>query len=54
MEIRIRSYEEKDLPQMIEIWNEVVEEGLPFPRRNCSTARRAKNFLLPRLTMQSL
>lgn len=28
----IRAYEEKDLPEMIEIWNEIVEEGIAFPQ----------------------
>ena len=28
----IRAYEKKDLPAMIEIWNEVVEEGIAFPQ----------------------
>ena len=28
----IRKFEEKDLPQMIGIWNEVVEEGNAFPQ----------------------
>ena len=28
----IRAYKEKDLPEMIRIWNEVVEEGVAFPQ----------------------
>lgn len=28
----IRAYEEKDLEAMIQIWNEVVEEGIAFPQ----------------------
>ena len=28
----IRSYEERDLQSMIQIWNEVVEEGIAFPQ----------------------
>lgn len=28
----VRKYEEKDLPEMIRIWNEVVEEGIAFPQ----------------------
>ncbi len=32
MNIIIREYEKKDLPQMIEIWNEVVKEGTAFPQ----------------------
>lgn len=32
MDISVRAYEEKDLPAMIRIWNEVVEEGIAFPQ----------------------
>ena len=32
MEIVIREYEEKDLAEMIEIWNEIVEKGKAFPQ----------------------
>lgn len=32
MEVFVRSYEEKDLPEMIRIWNEVVKEGVAFPQ----------------------
>ena len=28
----IRQYTEQDLPEMIRIWNEVVEEGIAFPQ----------------------
>ena len=28
----VRSYEEKDLESMIQIWNEVVEEGIAYPQ----------------------
>ena len=28
----IRAYEEKDLKTMIQIWNEVVEDGIAFPQ----------------------
>lgn len=30
-------YTEKDLPEMIEIWNEVVEEGGAFPQEDYLT-----------------
>ncbi len=30
----IREYKEKDLAQMIDIWNEVVEEGIAFPQED--------------------
>ena len=33
MKIVIRAYAEKDLPAMVEIWNQVVEEAWPSRRR---------------------
>ena len=32
MDMRVRKYEPCDLPAMIDIWNEVVEEGVAFPQ----------------------
>lgn len=32
MEITIRKYTAEDLPEMIRIWNEIVEEGIAFPQ----------------------
>ena len=32
MEIRVRAYTEADLPDLIRIWNEVVEDGVAFPQ----------------------
>lgn len=32
MELEIRAYQERDLPEMIRIWNQVVEEGIAFPQ----------------------
>lgn len=31
-EIKIRKYEPADIPSMVQIWNEVVEEGVAFPQ----------------------
>lgn len=28
----VRTYREQDIPAMVEIWNEVVEEGIAFPQ----------------------
>ena len=30
----IRAYQDGDLPEMIRIWNEVVEEGIAFPQED--------------------
>ena len=37
MEIEIRAYEEKELPAMIQIWNEIVETGIAFPQEEILT-----------------
>ena len=44
MEIQIRSYTEKDLPDMIGIWNEVVEEGIAFPQENLLNLETGRQF----------
>ena len=30
----IREYTDKDISQMVKIWNEVVEEGIAFPQED--------------------
>ena len=40
----IRKYEEKDLQQMIDIWNEVVEDGIAFPQEDVLDAASGKEF----------
>lgn len=37
MNIVVRAYSEQDLNEMIKIWNEVVEEGISFPREQLLT-----------------
>ena len=44
MKIEVRAYEEKDLPAMIQIWNEVVEEGIAFPQEELLTLHTGKQF----------
>lgn len=44
MEIAIRAYEEKDVPEMIRIWNEVVEEGVAFPQEELLTPVTGPSF----------
>lgn len=31
-EVTIRKYKSGDLPEMIAVWNEVVEDGVAFPQ----------------------
>ncbi len=40
----IRQYEEKDLKQMIDIWNEVVEDGIAFPQEDLLNEVSGKVF----------
>lgn len=40
----VRPYEEKDLPAMIAIWNEVVEDGCAFPQEEPLTAESGRAF----------
>ena len=42
--IIVRKYEEKDVPEMIKIWNEVVDEGIAFPQEDLLTADNGKDF----------
>ncbi len=44
MQITIREYTEKDVPQMIAIWNEVVEEGVAFPQTEYLTEESGRDF----------
>lgn len=44
MNIVIRKYEEKDIPEMITIWNEVVEEGIAFPQEELLTIASGEAF----------
>lgn len=44
MEITIRAYENKDLPAMIQIWNEIVKEGIAFPQEELLTTQTATDF----------
>ena len=44
MEIDIRTWQEQDLPAMIQIWNEVVEEGVAFPQEESLTLQTGNQF----------
>ena len=43
-DIEIREYAPEDLDQMVEIWNEVVEEGIAFPQEECLDQASGKVF----------
>ena len=42
--IVIREYKESDVNSMVEIWNEVVEEGVAFPQIDGLTKESGKEF----------
>ena len=44
MNIIVRKFKEKDVFDMIDIWNEVVTEGNAFPQKNKLTKENAKTF----------
>lgn len=44
MAIIIRQYTEADLPNMITIWNDIVEEGMAFPQEEPLTLEEARSF----------
>jgi len=44
MKIRLRKYTEKDLPSMVEIWNQVVEDGVAFPQEEALTPDTGREF----------
>ena len=40
----VREYTESDLSRMIDIWNEIVEEGIAFPQEECLDGESGKEF----------
>lgn len=44
MNILIDAYKETDIKDMVEIWNEVVEDGMAFPQSEFLTEQGGKEF----------
>ena len=44
MLITVRAYQPSDLPDMIRIWNEVVEDGVAFPQEEFLTEQSGDEF----------
>lgn len=42
--IKIRKYTAQDIPAMVAIWNEIVEEGNAFPQEECLTEITGAEF----------
>lgn len=45
MAIAIRAYQPEDVPALVEIWNEVVEQGIAFPQKAPLTNQIGAAFL---------
>ncbi len=44
MNITIRQFTEADIPAMVEIWNEVVEDGIAFPQEELLDINSGRDF----------
>ncbi len=44
MNIIVRPYSEQELPEMIRIWNQVVEDGIAFPQEEYLTSESGEAF----------
>lgn len=44
MSINVRKYEPADIARMVEIWNEVVEDGVAFPQEDMLDAESGAEF----------
>lgn len=44
MNVIVRKYTQEDLPEMIRIWNDVVEEGIAFPQEELLDIDTGKAF----------
>lgn len=44
MEIIIKEYQKKYLPEMTDIWNEVVKDGVAFPQEELLTLKSGEEF----------
>ena len=42
--MQVRSYRPEDIPQMIRIWNEIVDEGIAFPQEETLTPETGDAF----------
>ena len=49
--MKIRKYSENDVPAMIRIWNEVVEEGVAFPQLELLDEESGRAFFAARRTV---
>ncbi|MGI6118050.1 MAG: GNAT family N-acetyltransferase [Bilifractor sp.] len=50
MNLTVRKATEEDLPDMIRIWNDVVEEGMAFPQEETLDTESGKDFFFSMYT----
>lgn len=46
MDIEIRAFEQKDVPEMIGIWNSIVKDGIAFPQEEELNIQTGKEFFV--------
>lgn len=46
MQINVRKYEDRDIAEMIEIWNRVVRDGVAFPQENEFDETAGREFFM--------
>lgn len=46
MNIEMRAFKEQDLLEAVEVWNQVVREGVAFPQTECLTEENGREFFL--------
>lgn len=44
MAVVVRAYEQGDIPELIRIWNQVVEDGVAFPQEECLNEQTGSAF----------
>ena len=44
MNSMVQAYTEEDLPEMVRIWNEVVEDGVAFPQEELLDLESGRAF----------
>jgi L-amino acid N-acyltransferase YncA len=44
MKIKLRAYADKDIQSLVEIWNEVVEDGIAFPQEESLNLAQGREF----------
>ena len=44
MAVAVRKLAQQDIPAVVEIWNQVVEDGMAFPQQECLTEETGRVF----------